>query len=68
MPTTVSVLINLPDDHRDAWKAAAASEGITLAEWIRNACAAQLPKKLASKLSEPPKRGNPAFQKQVKKK
>lgn len=59
----MSILINLPDDHREAWKAAAEAEGITVAEWVRNACSEALPKKVRAKLSEPAKRGNPAFQK-----
>lgn len=59
----MSVLINLPDDHRDAWKAAAAKEGVSLAEWVRTACAAQLPKGVRKKLSDPPKPGNPSFKK-----
>lgn len=62
----MSVLINLPDDHRDAWKAAADKADMTLAEWVRTACAAQLPKGVRKKLSEPPKPGNPAFRKQRK--
>lgn len=62
----MSILITLPDDHRDAYKAAAEAEGINLSEWIRNACAESLPKKVRSKLSEPPKRGNPAFKNQGK--
>lgn len=49
----------MPADWWSAIESAAAKRGQHVSEWIAAACAAQLPERVARKLSERPKRGRP---------
>lgn len=51
--------ITLPPDWWQAFKDAAAKSGQTVSVWLREAGAAQLPKRVREKLSEAPGAGRP---------
>jgi len=49
--------ITLPQDWRQAFQAAAKKDGVPLSDWLRQCGAANLPKSVQQKLSEPAKPG-----------
>lgn len=51
--------ITQPEDWWDAFKTEADKQGVSLAEWLGEAGKAQLPKRVASKLSERPPANRP---------
>jgi len=55
--------ITQPVDWWDAFEAAAAAEGVSLAEWLGACGVANLPKDVAAKLSERGTRGRPPSEK-----
>ena len=55
--------ITQPADWWVAFEAAAEAEGVSLAEWIGEACKAKLTKRAAAKLSERGTRGRPPSEK-----
>jgi hypothetical protein len=60
VPTQVNSL-SQPADWWAAFKAAAESKGMTLSEWMADACLARLPAETRAKLSPRKPRGNPTF-------